>query len=290
MQLFANTPFTERQKCGKILGMKSTYSKNNSEATPKEPPRPTIWRGVLAGLITAGLAIAVWHFIAPKGELPLAPEPAAARPKPKAKPTPPPPAPPKAETKETKPTKEPSLRQQMKGLSAEERLEVMEKKLAATPIPEGSTNRTFRTGLEQVMGWIFTTEVGDMPPPLPNISNFDYVHIEDILNITNAVYETDSEKAADAKRTVDFAKQELRKFLEKGGDPQEFLAYYHSELQAAYKERSLVRSQAMQILKEEPDLALDFLERANQQLEEKGIKPAIIPERVLKRYGISLEQ
>lgn len=289
MQLFENTPFTERQKCGKILGMKTTYSKNHTEATPKEPPRPTIWRGVLAGLITAGLAIAVWHFIVPKPELPLAPEPTATRPKPKAKPTPPPVQEPKVKEEE-KPTKEPSLRQQMQGLSPDERLEVMEKKLAATPIPEGSTNRVFRTGLEQVMGWIFTTEVGEMPPPLPNISNFDYVHIEDILNITNAVYETDSEKAADAKRTVDFAKQELRKYLEKGGDPQEFLAYYHSELQAAYKERSLVRSQAMQILKEEPDLALDFLERANQQLEEKGIKPAVIPERVLRRYGISLEQ
>lgn len=270
--------------------MKPTYSNKKTDGAPKEPPRPTIWRGVLAGLITAGLALAVWHFVAPKSELAPITQPTAARPKHKAKPTPPPAAPKVIKEEKPAPAKEKPLRQQVKGLSQEERLEVMEKRLAAQPIPEGTTNRTFRTGLEQVMGWIFTTEVGDMPPPLPNISNFDYVHIEDILNITNTVRETDSEKAADAKRTVDFAKEELRKYLEKGGDPQEFLAYYHAELQAAYKERSLVRSQAMQILKEEPDLALDFLERANKQLEEKGIKPAVIPARVLKRYGIDVEQ
>ena len=191
----------------------------------------------------------------------------------------------------TKPEpKEPTLRQQMMGLSEEEKLEVLEKKLAETPIPEESTNRTFRTGLEQVMGWVFTTEVGDAPPPLPNLSNFDLVHIEEILDMTNPVRDTDSDKAADAKETVDFVKKELKKYLEKGGDPQEFLEFYHSELKQAYQERQMVQQQAMQILKEEPDLVFDFLERANQRLGEKGIKAAVIPKRVLMRYGLSDEQ
>ena len=191
----------------------------------------------------------------------------------------------------TKPEpKEPTLRQQMMGLSQDEKLEILEKKLAETPIPEESTNRTFRTGLEQVMGWVFTTEVGDAPPPLPNLSNFDLVHIEEILNMKNTVRDTDSDKAADAKETVDFVKQELKKYLEKGGDPQEFLAFYHSELKQAYQERQMVQQQAMQILKEEPDLVFDFLERANKGLAEKGIKAAVIPKRVLMRYGLSDEQ
>ena len=186
--------------------------------------------------------------------------------------------------------KEPTLRQQMAGLSHEEKLAVIEQKLADTPIPPESTNRTFRTGLEQVMGWVFTTEVGDAPPPLPNLSNFDLVHIEEILDMQNPVRDTDSDKAADAKGTVDFVKKELKKFLEKGGDPQEFLAFYHSELKQAYQERQMVQQQAMQILKEEPDLVFDFLERANQGLADKGSKAAVIPKRVLMRYGLSDEQ
>lgn len=175
-------------------------------------------------------------------------------------------------------------------MTEDKKLAVIEQRLAETPIPDESTNRTFRTGLEQVMGWVFTTEVGDAPPPLPNISDFDLVHINEILDMKNPVRDTDNDKTADSKATVDFVKKELKKYLEKGGDPQEFLAFYHSELKQAYQERQMVQQQAMQILKDEPELVFDFLDTANKRLAEKGIKAAIIPQRVLMRYGITNEQ
>ena len=178
---------------------------------------------------------------------------------------------------------------QFENMTQDEKLEVIAERLAETPIPEASTNRTFRTGLEQVIEWVFTTEVGDAPPPLPNLSNFDLVHIEEILDLENPVHETDSDKAAESKETVDFVKKELKKFLEKGGAAQEFLEFYHSELKQAYQERQMVQQQAMQVLQEEPDLVFDFLEQANKTLAEKGIKPASIPKRILMRYGLSEE-
>ena len=170
-----------------------------------------------------------------------------------------------------------------KNLSNEKRAELYEKTLAEREIPKASTNRLFRTGLEQVMGWIFTTEVGDLPPPLPNISDFDFVHLQEILEIKNDVKETDSDKQADTKATVDFAKKELKKYLERGGDPQEFLAYYHDELKAAYQERQIAQQQVMKVLTTEPELVDEYLQKVNADLAERGIKGVVIPERTRRR-------
>ena len=269
----------------------------SGKAKPRKPAPVSksssgVFKGIVAGaiVIIAGLAALVVMRPSVQNE-----EHAEQAKKPKGSITevaPSAPSPVRTEQAEEKPKPEPkelTLRQQMMGLSEDEKHEILEKKLAETPIPKESTNRTFRTGLEQVMGWVFTTEVGDAPPPLPNLSNFDLVHIEEILNMTNPVRDTDSDKAADAKETVDFVKKELKKYLEKGGDPQEFLAFYHSELKQAYQERQMVQQQAMQILKEEPELVFDFLEKANEGLAAKGIKKAAIPKRVLLRYGLSDE-
>lgn len=260
--------------------------------TPASKSSNGVFKGIVAGAIVIIAGLVVFVVMRPsvqdeeRSEQPKKPKESVTEV------APPAPSPVRTEQVEEKPKpepKEPTLRQQMMGLSEDEKLDMLEKKLAETPIPKESTNRTFRTGLEQVMGWVFTTELGDAPPPLPNLSNFDLVHIEEILNMTNPVRDTDSDKAADAKETVDFVKKELKKYLEKGGAPQEFLAFYHAELKQAYQERQMVQRQAMQLLREEPDLVFDFLDKANEGLAAKGIKKAVIPKRVLLRYGLSDE-
>ena len=172
-------------------------------------------------------------------------------------------------------------------LTPKQREELREQRLREQSIPAASTNRLFRTGLEQVMSWIFTCELGDDPPPLPQISDFDYVHLEEILNIQNIPGEADSEKAAAAKNAVDYMKGELRKYLEKGGDPQEFLQFFHDELRQAAMERRNAQQMVMEIATTEPELLHDFIEKTNKSLAEKGIKGVRVPVRTLRRLGIT---
>lgn len=171
-------------------------------------------------------------------------------------------------------------------LSEEQRAELYEKRLAETPLPPETTNRLFRTALEQVMGWVFTTELGDMPPPLPPIPDYDLVHLEEILNQKTTIYETDTDKQANEKDTVDCVKKELKKFIDKGGAPEDFLKYYHDELNNAYQERSMAQQQVMKIMQEDPAVAMEYMKEVNESLAGKGIKGVVLPERTLLRMGI----
>ncbi len=239
--------------------------------------------GAIAGLIAVVGAFTAWFLLeptsmpAPKPEPTKTVKPKRTEPVAKAKSSSKPEAPKKAAAHPAIPAT------RGVGTTAEQREAAYVKQLVETPLPNTSSNRLFRSGLEQVMGWVFTTGVGDMPPPLPMIPDHDLAHLEEILNSKSAITEADTEKQADTKETVDFAKQELRKFLEKGGSPDEFLAYYHDQLKAAFERRRLVESQAIQVMQEEPELVDAFLEKANKDLARDGIKAAVLPERIRRR-------
>ena len=142
---------------------------------------------------------------------------------------------------------------------------------------------TFKTGVEQVMGWIFTTELGSVPPPLPNLSKKDLQNIVAIILSKNEVTEQDSEKTALAKNIVEQAKKELMQYLKNGGDPQSFLAFYHNELKKASDEWKDAQKLVLQSLKEEGEEAgLAFAEEVNKRLAVKGIKRVKIPPKYLK--------
>lgn len=176
-----------------------------------------------------------------------------------------------------------------RNLSPEEREKQYEKDLAETPIP-ANTNRTFRTGLEQLISWVFTVEPGDPPPPpLPMVSDFDLVHFEEILNLKNEAKKDDDEATVATKETVDYVKGELKKYVEKGGDPQEFLQYYRDQLDNAYQKRKMMQDQVVEIIKGDPSLAADYLKEVNARLAEEGIKPVVIPDRLLKRLGVKID-
>lgn len=177
----------------------------------------------------------------------------------------------------------------LKDIPKSEREEYILKKMVSVPLNMSTpTNHAFRTGTEQVASWIFTTRIGDTPPPLPRISIRDEAHIREILATSNPVLEGDSEKIADAKRTVEEVKKLLAEYIDKGGNAQEFFSYYHSQLKEAHKEWQQNQIAAMKILKEDPESAPALIHEWNAELEKKGIKPIFIPPKY--RHLIGQEQ
>lgn len=139
-------------------------------------------------------------------------------------------------------------------------------------IPPGYTNRTFKTGVEQLMSWVFTVEVGDMPMPIPPIGEDDREQLAAILVSKNEIKDSDSEMAAFAKEQVDYAKKEMAEFIKQGGDPDEFLQYYFGQLRHAFEFRNEAQQQYYDLLEEDPELAEEFAKRVNESFDEKGIK------------------
>ena len=134
------------------------------------------------------------------------------------------------------------------------------------------TNRTFSTGTEQLMSWVFTTELGDMPMPIPHLSEEDKQQIASVLIIKNEVKEGDSDRVKDCKQTVDMVKKEMAKFIGEGGDPDEFLQYYQRQLLDAFAYRNEAKNQVQELASEDPELAAQFLSKVNERLESEGIK------------------
>ena len=134
------------------------------------------------------------------------------------------------------------------------------------------TNRTFRTGTEQLMSWVFSTEVGDMPMPIPPIGDEDRRNIVAILISRNEILESDSERTKECKAAVAAAKKEMMQYLKEGGDPDDFLQYYHQELRRAFEVRNDAISQIQEVWDEDPALGEAFLDRINEKLGSEGIK------------------
>lgn len=181
------------------------------------------------------------------------------------------------------------LKAAYKAMTPEERWEYICEKARTSPLrTEPGTNRIFRTSTEQVMDWIFRCEVGDPPPLLPEIPLKELFHLTEILISDNPISEDDSETVKDAKETVDFAKKEFRAFIMEGGDPEDFLPYYHGQLVQAHNEWVSARKMVIEAVKQEPEIAADFISKVNERLMEKGIKKVTLPQKMLDHYGIEL--
>lgn len=179
-------------------------------------------------------------------------------------------------------------REKLKKMTPEERLDFLFEEAKNKPIDFNnvSTNRPFATGTEQVMSWIFTTTLGNMPPPLPRISIRDEAHLAEILMADNPALEGDSEKVKNAKEMVELAKKEAIEFVKQGGDVTEFLEYYRGELVQAHNEWQESQKSVMQVIREEPDIAAEYIEEVNAKLAEKGIKPVNVPPKFREQLGL----
>jgi hypothetical protein len=132
--------------------------------------------------------------------------------------------------------------------------------------------RPFKTGVEQVIYFIFTTPLGSMPFPLPRLSDEEVAKIWDILNKDVPVTEDDTEESALCKETVAVVKKEMATFLKQGGTPREFLQYYQKILVDAHREYMIAREECENVREEHPEILGEFLETVNKRLQEKGIR------------------
>ena len=149
----------------------------------------------------------------------------------------------------------------------------------------------YNSGVEQVMGWIFTTEPGDSPPPLPDLSNDDKKRIVEIILAKEEVNENDSAKSKEAKEMVSAAKKELMAYLKQGGDVDGFLTFYKNELDKAHNEREESKKMLRDIAKEGDDeLTVQFLKEVNERLAVRGIKALELPKKVKRRIEASKEK
>ena len=149
----------------------------------------------------------------------------------------------------------------------------------------------YSSGVEQVMGWIFTTEPGDLPPPLPDLSSAEKKRIVEIIIAKEKIYEDDTSKSIEAKEMVSAAKKELMSYLKQGGDVDGFLAFYKNELDKAHDEREESKRMLRDLAKEGDDeLTVQFLKEVNERLAGRGIKALELPKKVKRRIEASKEK
>ena len=281
--------FAELQKRGiSAIRVEETYCKPKkakpAPSTPS-PRKPSPFRGLFAGLIVIALAVAAWFYLLPTLE----------------------------EIKETarklasKTIAEPSSQEKGEPVLPSTTPAVSDKytrhgksfaevaeeaRSAAAPemdvVVIGSTNRTFSSGLEQTLCNIFSIDVGDMPPPLPRIPDIELDSVPDILARMCQVDESDSDLIKDRKESVNIAKAEMLKYLEEGGDFDDFLEHYHGILKKAFFRQKECQRQVYAVCgEEEPEVALKFFKTINEELLQDGIKPVELPDDFAESLGLN---
>lgn len=174
----------------------------------------------------------------------------------------------------------------------------LEKKLATDPRLQRYLKNfkpresIYHSGTEQVLDWIFFTKLGDHPPPpLPPMAEFEKNHLYDILDSVNEIGEKDDATTRDRKKIVDEVKKDLKKFVDEGGDPRDFMEFYYNELVRAYDQKSATRAAIEKVVNEESaDLAIDYIDQVNKKLEEKGIEGVELTEDQKQQLSEGLNQ
>ena len=150
--------------------------------------------------------------------------------------------------------------------------------------------QVFHTTTEQVLNFIFNAPVGGLPPPLPTLPGYEMENLEKILDAKNVVGPDDSPEVIERKEMVERAKKELKDYLAQGGDAGQFLKFYHDELKKAYSHKMTVQKQVMEVIRQEPEIAHDFIKKVNDDLAKMGITPVKIPRQVMERHGLKVEE
>ena len=156
--------------------------------------------------------------------------------------------------------------------------------------PDGKPKRVaiYKSGLEQTLSVIFSTELGSMPPMLPSIpSQVTPEQIEKFLN-TPFEYDKDASKRVNENRILlENVKKEFKKYIDDGGDPKRFVGYYYDELKVAHDEWKTARDMVVNMSRngDDPKLVREFRDRANKLLDERGIKPVVLPRSVRIHIG-----
>lgn len=142
----------------------------------------------------------------------------------------------------------------------------------------------YRNGTEQALLMVFSKRRGDMPSVLPNLSKKDRDNLVNILLDKAVVTAEDDEWMREDKEIINLAKEELRAYLKEGGDVDSFFEYYHKELMKSYNERKIAVQTVFEAAQtQDPDLAEEFCKKVNERLSEKGIRPVMIPNKIIEK-------
>lgn len=145
----------------------------------------------------------------------------------------------------------------------------------------------YKSATEQALSRIFNTELGDPPPRLPNISSIDGKNLASILDKMSEPDPRDGEYAKKIRESVNSAKQELKKYIESGGDVNQYINHYIGELNQAY----VMRQDAQKTFKEifntttDPEELRMAYEKISKTLADKGIKPIKVGPRAIQAMG-----
>ena len=143
----------------------------------------------------------------------------------------------------------------------------------------------FRNATEQIMFQIFSRERGDMPLPLPLISERERKNLAAILMSKNPISDKDSEEMRLSKEVIEEAKSALKDYIKQGGDVDTFFTYYHNELQRSYETRKEAVRMVFEAARgEDRDIAVQLCEKVNEKLAAEGIKPVKLPRILLEKH------
>lgn len=136
--------------------------------------------------------------------------------------------------------------------------------------------RDYPSGLEQVLSWIVNKQLGDTPFILPRLNQKE--EFAKILERDLIVYDNDSEKSVIQKANVAQAKQMLKTYLAQGGNVEDFLSYYHTQLLEANRMWRTAQNEITALSKTgEPNEVRAYAQELNKKLAEKGIKSIRLP-------------
>ena len=139
-----------------------------------------------------------------------------------------------------------------------------------------------RNSTEHIMSMVFATDLGDMPLPLPPVPERDKQRMAQILLDKYEISEDDPD--ADEKKAINEVKDALSAHIRNGGDVDEFFSSYHRQLELAHRERTDARNMVLETAKNgDAELAIELLEKFNQNLESKGIKPITLPQWAIEK-------
>ena len=150
--------------------------------------------------------------------------------------------------------------------------------ISAPPKREGKltnsrANRFYKNGVEQLLNWVAMTEPGDMPMPMPFLSEEDKADLVNILSIPCSIKDDDDDYLKALKESVNYGKKEMANFVADGGEPDEFFSHYFEQLKQAYEAHSEAQTAYGKMVEEDSELAPQFRVKVNEMLAQKGIKP-----------------
>ena len=156
--------------------------------------------------------------------------------------------------------------------------------------PDGKPRRQsiYKTPIEQTLGMIFTTPLGNPPPPLPSIPSISSEAQLQKFFDTPLEYDKNASKEINENRILmTQVRDEFRRYLDEGGSAKNFVNYYVEELRTSYMLRKTAQMMLVDMCRsgEDAKSLQEFRDRANLILTEKGIKPLAVPPSVRQAMG-----